>query len=205
MPLTSAIRTNGPMTDITDRMQNYRECVRHIWNTHFRTEAERRQDWDLRNDFCDAALILFRALVLDGFDVGETEGLADYRAEQQPLLFLRLVIETASQILINRTGQSGYWDDPVSRLEKDDCDLRFIQFFDWSVLGFRDFAFYRVRIVASPRYPHLVGRDALVPVTSTVKIFCDVAASRGPGARDDLADGRDVPDDDGPVSVDPSG
>ena len=90
--------------------------------------------------------------------------------------------------MINRTGDSGYWDDPVTQLEKDDCELRFIQFFDWWDLGFRDFAFYRVRIVASPRYPHLVGRDALVPVTSSVKIFCDTATSGGPGARDERAD-----------------
>ena len=193
------------MTDITDRMQNYRECVRHIWNTHFQVEAERCQDWDLRDDFCDAALILFRALVLQGLDVGETELLPDSRAEQQPLLFLRPVIETSSQVLINRTGASGYWDDPVTQLENGDCELRFIQFFDWWLLGFRDFAFYRVRIVASPRYPHLVGRDALVPVTSNVKVLHDTATSGGPGAGDDRADDRDVPADDGPLSGNPSG
>src|SRR5262249_32969803 len=102
-------------------------------------------DWDLRDEFCDAALILFRGLVLHGLDIAETELLPDYRADQEPLGFLRLVIETSSQALINRTGDSGYWDDPVTQLEKGDCDLRFIQFFDWSLLGFRDFAFYRVR------------------------------------------------------------
>jgi hypothetical protein len=177
------------MTDITDRIQDYRECVRHIWNTHFRAEAERRDDWDLRDEFYDAALILFRALVLKGLDVAETELLPDYRADRQPLLFLRLVIDTSSQALINRTGDSGYWDDPVTQLEKGDCELRFVQFFDWWDLGFRDFAFYRVRIVASPRYPHLVGRDALVPVTSSVKVFYDIAVTNGAGARDDRADG----------------
>ena len=164
------------MADVTDRMQNYRECVRHIWNAHMRAEAEQFQDWDLRDEFCDAALILFRALVLRGFDVGEIELLPDYRAECRPLSFLRLIIETSSRALINRTGDSGYWDDPVTQLEKGDCELHFIQFFDWSVLGFRDFAFYRVRIVNSSRYPHLVGRDALLPVTDTVKILCDAAA-----------------------------
>lgn len=173
MPLVSAIN-ELTMTDITDRMHNYRECVRHIWNTHFRADAERSQDWDLRDEFYDAALILFRALVLHGREVEETDLLADYHGDQQPLLFLRLVIETSSQVLINRTGRSGYWDDPVAQLEKGDCELRFIQFFDWSDLGFRDFAYYRVRIVDSSRYPHLVGRDALLPVGSSVKVICDV-------------------------------
>jgi len=150
-------------------------------------------------------LILFRALVLHGLDVDDSRLLADYRGDQKPLMFLRLEVEPRSQIMVNRTGTSGYWDDPVTAIERGDCDLRFIQFFDWWDLGFRDFAFYRVRIVASARYPHLVGRDALVPVTSSVKVFYDTATSGGPGARDDRADDRDVPADDGPVSGDPSG
>jgi len=192
------------MNDVTPLMQSYRECVRHIWNSYFRAEAEPRQDWDLRDRFYDAALILFRALVLHGLDVDDSRMLADYRGDQQPLTFLRLEVDSRSEIMVNRTGTSGYWDDPVTSIEHGDCDLRFIQFFDWWDLGFRDFAFYRVRIVASPRYPHLVGRDALVPVTSSVKMFCDIGASHGSGARDDLTDGLDGPDDDGSGSVDPS-
>jgi hypothetical protein len=87
----------------------------------------------------------------------------------------------------------------VADIEPGDCDLRFIQFFDWWDLGFRDFAFYRVRIVDSLRYPLLVGRDALVPVTSSVKVFCDVATSKPAKAPEDLADGQHVSDDDGPT------
>ena len=185
-----------PMNDVTPQMLSYRECVRHVWNTHFRAEDEARQDWDLRDRFCDAALILFRALVLHGLDVDDSQLLADYRGDRQPLMFLRLEVDSRSTIMVNRTGTSGYWDDPVTAIERGDCDLRFIQFFDWWDLGFRDFAFYRVRIVASPRHPHLVGRDALVPVTSSVKIFCDIAASHGSGAGNDLGGSRDVPDAD---------
>jgi hypothetical protein len=101
--------------------------------------------------------------------------------------------------MVNRTGTGGYWDDPVTDIEPDDCDLRFIQFFDWWDLGFRDFAFYRVRIVGSQRYPHLVGRDALVPVTSSVRMFCEDATSESAAAREELADGRHVSDDDAPA------
>ena len=36
--------------------------------------------------------------------------------------------------------------------------------FDWGVFGFRDFRYYRARIVAADD-PDLVGRDALVNVT----------------------------------------
>jgi len=169
------------MTDVTARMHTYRECVRHIWNTQFMGN-ELRPDWDLRDQFCDAALILFQALVLRGLDVDDSELLADYRSDQGPLMFLRLEVEAGSTILVNRTGAGTYWDDPVTRIEAGDCDLRFIQFFDWSDLDFRDFAFYRARIVGSSRYPHLKGRDALLPVSSGVKVLYERAAQQAAAA-----------------------
>jgi hypothetical protein len=170
------------MKEVTDRMHSYRECVRHVWNTHFRMEGERQPDWDLRDQFCDAALILFQALVLRGLDIADSTLLADYRGDQEPLMFLRLEVEPVSTILVNRTGAGAYWDDPVTRIERGDCDLRFIQFFDWSDLDFRDFAFYRVRVVGSSRYPHLVGRDALLPVTSSVKVIYEHASQQAAAA-----------------------
>jgi hypothetical protein len=161
------------MIDVTDLMLNYRECVRHLWNTYFRREAQPQQDWDLRDEFYDAALVLFKALVLRGLDVGDVKLLPDYFADQAPIMFLRLEVDGSSEILVNRTGSSGYWDDPVTVVQQGDCDLRFIQFFDFDDLGFRDFRFYRVRIVGSSRYRHLVGRDALLPVTSNIRVFRD--------------------------------
>jgi hypothetical protein len=177
------------MNDVTALMQNYRECVRHIWNSHFRMGDEQPQDWDLRDQFYDAALILFRALVVWRLDVDEPEMLPDYRGDQAPLMFLRLDVEPCSTIMVNRTGAGGYWDDPVSLIETGDLDLRFIQFFDWSDLDFRDFAFYRARIVGSSRHPHLVGRDALLPVTRSVQVFYEGASrSAAPAASGDSTD-----------------
>jgi hypothetical protein len=150
------------MSDVAAAMQSFRECARHIWNAYFQVDAKRRQDWDLHEEFDEAALILFRALVLHERDVGDPEALANYRGGPAPLMCLRLDVERGSEILVNRTGTSGYWDD-----------LRFIWFFDWSELDFRDFQYCRVRIVASSRYPHLVGRDALLPVTDNVRMFCE--------------------------------
>lgn len=167
------------MNDITHLMDTYRECVRHLWNTYFQREAELRQDWDLRDQFCDASLLLFRALVLRGVGREDAGVLPDYHGDQQPLMCVQLHVEPRSEIMVNRSGAGGYWDDPVKLVEAGECDLRFIRFFDWSDLSFRDFAFYRVRIVGSSRYPHLVGRDALLPVTTSVKVFCERGAQQG--------------------------
>ena len=86
------------MNDITPRMQSHRECVRDIWNSYFQAEAEASQNWDLHDSVCDAALILFQALVLHGLDIDDSGILADYRGDQQPLMFLRLEVEPRSEI-----------------------------------------------------------------------------------------------------------
>jgi hypothetical protein len=140
-------------------MHTYRECVRHIWNTQF-LGNERPPDWDLRDQFCDAALILFQALVFRGLDVDDTELRPDYHGDQAPLMFLRLEVSAASTILVNRTGAGTYWDDPVTRIEAGDC----------------------ARIVGSSRYPHLIGRDALLPVSSSVKVLYERAAQQAAAA-----------------------
>lgn len=161
------------MHDVTALLDVYRECARHVWNAYFQAEAKATQDWDLRDRFLDVALLLFRSLVLAKVGREDIPLLPDYRGDQAPISVLRVVVELRSEVMVARSGAGGYWDDPVRTLEPGDCELRFIQFFDWDHLGVRDFAFYRVRIVASDRHPHLVGRDALLPVGASVKVLCE--------------------------------
>jgi hypothetical protein len=78
--------------------------------------------------------------------------------------------------MVNRGLATGYWDDPLTCVEQGALDLRFIAFFDWWTLGFREFGLYRVRIVACKRHPRVVGRDALRPVGTAVKVLHDPAA-----------------------------
>ena len=159
------------MDDVTSWMDEYRECVRHLWNTYFRRDAEPSQDWELRDEFNEAASILFRALVLRKLNRADIVVAPDHRANPEPLMFLRLKVDAPrSTIMVNRELTGGYWNDP---LEEGDLDLRFIHFFDWWTLGFRNFELYRVRIVASERYPRVVGKDALVPVGTAIKVLHD--------------------------------
>jgi len=160
-------------SDVTLLMDSYRECARHVWNCYFSKDAEPAQDWNLRDDFNNLALGLFRALVLRKLGRDDAKILPDHVIPPQPLLFLKLEAPVGSLIHVNRSTEatSGYWDDPVDRVELNAIDLRFVQYFDWSDLSFRDFAYYRARIVASRPYPHLIGRDALLPVGASVKVF----------------------------------
>ena len=159
------------MTDVTAQLDIYRECVRHLWNTYFWRDAEPSLDWDLQNAFDDVAALLFRTLVLQ--KIGHDSNVRpDYWADREPMPFLRLEVANGhTTIMVNRGIGTGYWDDPVSIVATGELDLRFIQFFDWSLLGFREFELYRARIVGSEKYPHLVGRDALLPVGTSVKVY----------------------------------
>jgi hypothetical protein len=171
------------MDDVTPLMDDYREAVRHLWNTHFRRLAEADQDWDLRDAFDEIAARLFGALVLRQLDEDEDAVLPAYVAPEKPIPFLRLEVDPRSSIMVARANARGYWDDPLTTVEKGDLRLCFIQFFDWSVLGFREFGLYHARILKSDRYPHVVGRDALVPVGATVRVVYAGAAEQ-----------RDAPD-----------
>jgi hypothetical protein len=163
------------MTDVTARMNAYRECVRHLWNTQFQAEAEPGHDWDLRDGFNKVAAQLFRLLILRPLDRENWDFQPDHWSPREPFPFLRVVVDTTSEILVNRELASGYWDHPLKAVHTDELDLRFLQYFDWWDLGVRDWAYYRVRIVGSATHPAVVGKDALLPVGSNVRVLGEAA------------------------------
>jgi len=175
------------MGDVTPLMDAYRECVRHLWNTYFQREAEANQDWDHRDEFNAIAAQLFRALVLRKLGRESAEVRPDHWAPRKPLPFLQVVVEPRSEIMVNREIDGGYWDHPLTVIDQGDLELHFVQYFDWADLAFRDFAYYRVRIVGSAKYPDVVGKDALIPAGPSVKVLGAGAAER----RDEADEARE--------------
>jgi hypothetical protein len=162
------------MNDVTGLMNDYRECVRHLWNTYCLKIIE-EDDWDFRDRLNQIEVELFRNLVLYRLGREETVLKPAQWSPAEVLKFLQIEAENRSGILINReiAASSGYWDDPVNFFWRNELDLRFIHYFDWMSIGFRDFAYYRVRIVGSQKHPHLIGRDALVPVGPGIVVLHD--------------------------------
>jgi hypothetical protein len=77
--------------------------------------------------------------------------------------------------MVNReavTQGCPYWDHPVNRVNSDEVELRFIDFFDWDQAGFVDFQYYLVRVESSSKYPQIVGHRALVEV-GYAKVFSE--------------------------------
>jgi hypothetical protein len=65
--------------------------------------------------------------------------------------------------MINREPLTcdGSWDHPLQRVAEGDVDLRFVRWFDFDELGFREFRYYLVRIDSAAR-EEIVGRAALI-------------------------------------------
>jgi hypothetical protein len=100
-------------------------------------------------------------------------------ARPLPLPFLRVVPSSlnphGTPILINRTSPpAGYWDHPVGSVKADDVVLRFVRFFDFGDLGYRDFEYLWVSIEAFPQHVELVGRPALLEAGHARVLFQEV-------------------------------
>src|SRR5579862_7023238 len=154
------------MEDVTHLLEHYRECIRHLWNTGFRVLDSSQDAWDLRDQYSEVASQLFGIFVLQPLGRPNIELPQEYEAGPEPFPFLHIVPAGCGiPIYINRNvPPAGYWDDPVNRVLPDEADLTLISYFDFDVLGDRDLEYYLVRVIDFGKYPHLVGRNALVRV-----------------------------------------
>jgi hypothetical protein len=93
------------MKDVTDVLQSYRECVRHLWNANFMGLIPAAEDrWNLQHLFDEAASVLFRALVVDRLGLGSESYSAHALSPTTPLTWLRVVPigDHGVPIMINR-------------------------------------------------------------------------------------------------------
>lgn len=163
------------MRDITKIMNRYRECIRNLWNIYFLEQTSQGDDWDRYDKYEEICGLLFSALVLKFVDRLSCKKSLAYELIKEPILFFRVVpcAESGVPIYINRDVPcTGYWDYPLNIIKPSDVDMRFVDFFDFNLKGFRDFQYCRVRIVGSNTYSEIIGRDALLE-SNNVKIIFD--------------------------------
>jgi len=132
-----------------------------------------KPDWDQSDRFQDIAVILFSSLIAVPLGAEKDQLSPDYVASPNRLNDFHVipVSEYGVPININREKErSGYWDHPLQQIRPGEADLRFLKYFDFDMLGFRDFYYYQVRIIGSDKYPDIIGRDALI-TTVHAKIF----------------------------------
>lgn len=151
--------------DITNLMNEYRECVRTLWNTHLLGKIDPDVVWGMIDQYDEICTKLFNIMVLRQIDRSECQKAMSYEQYPEPLLFLRVKPNPQScvPILINREKEAcGDWDYPFDWKNNAELDLRFIDCFDFALQSFREIEYYRVRVVGPSGFPELIGRDALI-------------------------------------------
>jgi hypothetical protein len=116
------------MEDVTRYFDNYRECIRHLWNTYYRSLPETCREWDLNDEFEDVAVAIFSSIVLRPLGVFDQKLSAKYLAEPLPLPGFTVVpiLGHGTPIMINRDlPRSGYWDHPVTSIKPRDAEMNY--------------------------------------------------------------------------------
>ncbi len=149
---------------VTDIFQKYREGARHIRNSYY--VPKDISDEDVLEDFSELSIVLFKHLVLNEFGLNFES--SEWLVEPASMFHVVPLGQTCP-IMINRKGQSEYWDHPITEIKKSDFRMVFVDYFDWDDMDLIDFRYYRVRIIESSTYPELLGSDALIET-----IYADV-------------------------------
>jgi hypothetical protein len=150
------------MEDVTESFDHYRISARSVWNAAFWPHSCFR-NWDCFGQFQEIARILFDQLVL--FRLGREFPFDSVFRMPIPFFHLAPSSPSGCPIMIARPIPEvpiGLWDDPVNRVNPGQVEMSFLDFFDWNLLDYRDYQYYRVSIAAFAEQPHLVGREALI-------------------------------------------
>lgn len=165
------------MKDITQLMNDYRECSRNLWNVYF---AKRENIGGSLDAFEQIRESLFDALV-----VSELSYEGDAEGDDIPPPVLKVVPRARSLILIKRlsgSGDAGYWDQEKDMVVgPDDITLAFVDYFDFSQVPIKDFRYYLCKILSFTGHPDYEGREALLEV-SDATVFHDELADQKPKA-----------------------
>lgn len=144
--------------DVTNDMRTCREAIRATWNCWLRPLST----WDARKVLSDIGIALFDALVLtpNGASGPGMAGAEDPDAKATSIV---VGLFSNGRMLVNRGDRTPYWDEERNFAEGSEIELRFVRFFDFDELGWRDLLYAEVVVDRCPGEPELVGRLALVP------------------------------------------
>ena len=153
------------MNALTRQMYEYRHCLKMIWNVYFTEEG----DWDDRVYFCNAAVELFRGIVLYSFDENdrEVEILPAYRGDKAPFHAIRIKVIPTDDILMSIEGTFRDTKALSKDISTEHVDMRYVDLFDFDELGMRPFKYVKVEIVESVTVDQ-IGVRLLIPFDNVI-------------------------------------
>lgn len=122
---------------------------------------------ELEEEFCEIEQLLFNSIVLYqiGGEVSDLDRLDDHMNKAPRVLQrFRIVPRGHSMpVLINREMTSGYWDYPITELQRNEAEIGFVHYFDFSGIDMpRRYEYLRGRVLDCTKRPEIVGKDILV-------------------------------------------
>jgi hypothetical protein len=150
-------------------MNRYREAARIFWNNFLLSPDV---DFDTVDSFDQIRAQMFKLLVLEHLGLVAKGAAASLDITHfvlepvQPFNFIRVVpVSDPVPVIINRAlPDTGYWDASPTEIARSNAELHYDDCFDWDLRGFREFAYYRVRIRDFKGRPDLENRAALMSV-----------------------------------------
>lgn len=152
--------------ECTELFLHYREVARLVWNLGFRHNPKLRE-WDCVDLYREAMARLFEGMILLALGYQGRMENKDSPGEIADFHVTAKNPEVQLWVDKNRPEDPGHlWGHPVVHLssERQFHRLKFVRFFDWDLLGSRDFRFLEVLIGRLDERPDLVGHHALVEV-----------------------------------------
>lgn len=148
------------LNDITSVMLQFRESVRHNWNTYFQ-DADEPMGPEIQEAFTLVEQGLFQGIVLC-----KCAYVLPCRYREAPLSFIQVVPRPEMPDLEFQIGLLGssykVWDSPVRFKVEGSTKLEFVQFFDWNPYDQINMSLVQVYIARMDARPDLVGAHALI-------------------------------------------
>jgi hypothetical protein len=134
------------MEDITASMLEFKEALRHTWNSYFSKSANSMAE-DLQDAFEAIEQGLFSAIVLS--PLGMADRAVEYR--EHPLSFITVkpvehLRELPLQICRREANGNTIVELPISVQIDEQTAFDFFDFFDWYPYGFIDLPYVRARV-----------------------------------------------------------
>lgn len=150
------------MEDITDQMLEFKEAIRHAWNTHF-AKTDAPMSPDIQAAFRSVELGLLGAIVLAPF--GMSERVSEYRQHPLPFIVVRpaqYLLELPLQVFEEQAGGNNSVGMPITVAVDDQSTFDFFDFFDWYSYGHVDLPYVRARVTSLQARPNLQGSLVLI-------------------------------------------
>jgi len=149
--------------DCTELFLRYRDICCLVWNLGFWPDPDMRT-MDCLLAFEDSMARLFEGMILRKF--GFEERIKRWPGDEGGVAHFSVTAKHGGvELRIDRNlpmDASHVWGEPVVRVNMDNCQLKFVGFFDWQQLAPRHYRFLIVLIERLDERPDLAGRHALV-------------------------------------------